>query len=248
MDHSTLTNLEDKLNRYKVDELVYPDRPVNVCITEGRTFADHVENDIKSFMKLKIDAVDLATQIRDAATALEIAQILWKKQLTLSSAEEKIWEDNEEGAYDMRDGTLDILDYFFELTDNRDKSALIAEIRKGTGNADMVMDLISINDVVEHYSEELSEKINFGEEDQAGLKYMVDLISSAFSSAYADKQKVNTARQQRDRAAMYLEDLLKKSRKVVKIIWRGNSAEQKKYRSEYRRRKYLKSLNRGDEK
>ncbi len=239
MVHIELDEIRPEIAVYKRDDIGYPLKPVKIAITEARMFADHVDDDSAKFARLKIDAAELSGKIRKRATALESAQILWNKADSKTTVDERNWDDNQDEANEMHDGTLDIMDFFFDITGNRDYLARVEKIREGRGNADMVLDMVEMKEIISEYGAKMTEKVGYTEDEQNEFIYMVDLISPAFTGAKADKQAVNTARELRDVVDFHLEDLIKKTRKAVKIIWRGNREEQNKYRSQYKYNEYL---------
>jgi hypothetical protein len=224
------------------DELGYPTMPVPVIITEALTFATNIDDDSERFSRLRIDALMASDEIRDVVEALKHFQLKWQKEEATRSDSQKVWADNEEPAYELRDGVLDILDYFFEITGNVDGLKLVESIREGTGHADMLMDLSSMADTIEEHSMALDEEIGFDLDAQREVRDMADMLTPVFGASTADRKDTNESREMRDRMAIHLDSLMGRVRKAVKIIWRGNAEEQRKYRSEHRRRRYLKSL------
>ncbi len=241
MAHLELDELRDSYKRFAVSLLKYPNKPVDVCVNEAFAFADHIDNDTLKFKRLNIDSEERSQKIRNAAKALLSAELLWEDELANSSVSEKLWKDNSEKAYDIRDEALDILDYFFELTGNSDGLKRVDIIRDGRGHTDMIMDLAAIKEIIIKWSDKLSEKISFTKEQQDEVVTMANMIAPAFGSTTADRQDVNTGRELRDRAFMHLDELLKMNRKAVKIIWRCNIKQQNKYRSDYLWDKYIRN-------
>ena len=242
MEHPELHILNPTLEVYAQETLGYPTMPVGIYLNESETIANHIDDDSARFSILNITAQELSAEIRNATAALRSAEILWNRARASRSTDQKTWSDNEHLSYELRDSSLDRLDFFFEIQGNEDGLRAVDEIRKGSGHGDMLLDLAKISEILDEHRDMLEQSIGFSLMEQAEIHEMYVLLTHAYGSATAARQDAHEERLLRDRAFAHVEMLIGRVKKAVKIIWRGNSEEQRKYRSEYRRREYLRSL------
>ena len=128
----------------------------------------------------------------------------------------------------------------WSLRGNVDAQATLDRIAEGSGLADLVQDLHDLAALIDAHADGFADDSTFDPAEQAtAARESAAEIAGGLATAFADGDK-SAARDLRDRAAAYLNDLMGDLRSAGAYVYR-DSADLQRFRSTHRRRYRLRA-------
>lgn len=224
----------EHLEKFKVmsnDNVKDPTMPVDVYLQEAENLSHWVQQD-----REKLEAAglnwELVTQLNIRATVLRHAQGIWNKELNSRKEAEQQWKEKSPLAYDLRDTILHTFHYAY-----RNSPALkdqVQRIQEGSSHADMIQDLVNLSYLGNSNADEL-QAIKF---DFTQLEKAVDLaeeMADLLAAVNGDRGSTNESKIIRDKAFVYLKEVVDEVRACGKYVFWRNQDRLKGYASEYKR-------------
>lgn len=221
---ATIEALDDKL-------IKVPDLPVDIFNQEAENLYQVALNDKPELLArgLKEETIEL---LQKAAGASRYAQATWNKERNEKEAAEQEWKEKSPEAYALRNDLLSELEFAFY--DNYDLQSVMARIREGNNDADMIQDLVDLS-VVGKDNKALLEKTGFDEVLLDQAEKTADMMSELLAKANGAKDENNQSKILRDKAYTYLKQLVDEVRRYGKFVFRNTPDHAAKYASAYYR-------------
>jgi hypothetical protein len=231
-DQQDLETLLPKLKAIAARDVRYPDMPVEQAVKEAKIMATAAAEDAQTLTGVGLDAAKIP-ELDAAVNALSFAQA----KLTTAMGELKDaslqWVDEEPKAYELRADILAAASYGLRAVP--DAMRAVKRIRLGTGNPDMLQDLLELSELGKKYQKNL-QAINFDVTllDVAAQK--ASSLRNLYAKAFIEKSTVG-AKDLRDRAFTYMRGIMGVVLDAAEYAFRKDKARLDYYYSAYRSRR-----------
>ena len=150
MKNTTPANLADTIH---LQEPQSNGKPIPQLIAELRQFGSQFPAESVRFTSrgLKLDFLAVATVLADL---LEQRESIWVNGRVATPESKAIWKALSEQGYICRDNLLEDLE--LALMDNPDALRALAEIRKGEGPEDMILDIAKLVELAKQHAAEVT--------------------------------------------------------------------------------------------
>jgi hypothetical protein len=240
-DYSKKIGLIEALDINVVKE---PNIPVDVFTQECDDLYHWCQSDKEKLTAAGLDWT-LVDDLLVRASACREAQSVWVTEWRTRRKAEKDWKTESPAAYDLRNQLLHTFTYAYRGAP--EILSRVAEIRDGSGNADMIQDLNDLSVLGKAHIAELQ-----------SIKFDTTLLDTAANTAYemstilamanGDKNQGNMAKTIRDKAYTYLKQLADEIIVCGKYVMWRTPERLKGYGSNYKRKKSKKLKNNYSEK
>lgn len=237
-DTTTTKSMEELVMEIPVEQIVQPTIPIKVAIREAGNLQRDATED-KEALIAKGLAPEKIEELAIRADFLSDKQTLWIRKYETSTNNTKEWEALEEEASKLQRELKH--DFQFALRNNKEALRKLKNITKGNDSADLAQDMGDYAGFGLDYPEELgainfdNNKLTRADELSHKLNNLVRVVDGAHRS------KKHPEKQMRDRAYTYLKLLVDDIRAYGKYAFWDDEEMQKRYSSEYQRRKYQKN-------
>ncbi len=238
MSEETKTALQTvlpKLMAQESEQITKPIFPIHEASREAVETAQHVETDAAELNRFKIIPMQLAADIRLAASALDEAESKWILAAQIDSANESELMEKKPEAYEMHDDYIALLVYIYDEESMHEDLGFIEQVAQGSGDSDMVLDMKKISDSLNKNHVVVAD-YEIHDEDLAEVEQMYLDLSRLLGATDADRSRASEEKDIRDRAFWYLQELVGKARKAGKVAFRRDPEGRARYRSAYRSR------------
>ena len=230
-DYDDFIALLEQINAISPENTIVPDRPVEVVTKEAEALCIWVHTDKPLFDAINFDW-SLVESLPQSLGALRYAEAVWSNRRIAQKDAQKEFAELRVVAEDLKDNALAAMDLAF--FDYPYLIKAIQQIREGSTNADLVMDMPTIYDLGMK-NRALLEAINFniatlGEIAEIGAR-LGELLGAA------DVEKLSTCAEKviRDKAYTNLTTAVEKIRRCGKYVCRDDEDRYKGYVSQYLR-------------
>jgi hypothetical protein len=214
-----------------------PNMPISKMIEEAESLLQWCQED-----KVRLTAVGLKWPLVEKLSvrigALSYIQGEWNKESKSTSDAQRVWNLHAPVAYELRNGLIH--DFLFAYFSSPDALANTQHIAEGTGNADMIQDLVDLGALGKANPAPLT-AIGF---NLALLDQAVDLAEEMnvfLGLANGTRLHANLSVQKRDRAYTYLKDAVDEIRRCGQYAFWRDENRKKGYVSLYQKKKSAKS-------
>lgn len=220
-----------------------PTIPVDVFLQESENLGKWAMMDLAPLAAVGITDVKIA-DMAVRTGALREAQSVWFKDRNAQLDAQREWGIQSPLAFGLRDELVHTFRYAF-----RNEASLIARvtaIAEGNTNSDMIQDLNDLS-VLGKNNTELLQNIGFDLSKLDAAAEASAAMAELLAAANGDKSVQNETKMIRDKAFVYLKQLVDEIRDAGKYVFWKNEKRLKGYRSEYLRQKNN-DANSGEEK
>lgn len=220
-----------------------PTIPVDVFLQESENLGKWAMMDLVPLAAVGITDVKIA-DMAVRTGALREAQSVWFKDRNAQLDAQREWGIQSPLAFGLRDELVHTFRYAF-----RNEASLIARvtaIAEGNTNSDMIQDLNDLS-VLGKNNTELLQNIGFDLSKLDAAAEASAAMAELLAAANGDKSVQNETKMIRDKAFVYLKQLVDEIRDAGKYVFWKNEKRLKGYRSEYLRQKNNEA-NSGEEK
>jgi hypothetical protein len=232
-EKDALKTLIPELMDIPASKITYPNMPVAIFALEMESLRETYLKDTPYYVKRNIDTAILAEKLDLAVAALRASEIDWAKEIQASTDAKNMWKGLQNEAYDLRDEAEASLD--FVLPEDSDARRQLDGILKGTGHADMILDLGKLARLCRDTAPELA-KISFSGAMINRLDELYTMLTDIYGKVTSDKADLNEARILRDRTFVYCKGIERQIKRAARLVLRKEPALLKRYRSEYFRK------------
>lgn len=223
--------LKELIEAMDDQEIILPNMPVDEFNQEAEDLYQLALRDKEKLVArgLKEESIDL---LNKATGACRYSQSLWNKERNEQQESERIWKEESPAVFDLRDDLID--EFEFAFVNSPHLHSALNRIKDGSGNADMIQDLMDLA-VLGRQNPEPLQSINFDmslldeAENKAGE--MADILAKANGA----KDDDNEAKVLRDKAYTYLKKIVDEIRRYGKFVFRKDPDHAAKYASAYHR-------------
>lgn len=214
--------------------------PIAILCNEADAQADHLDNDADALKRMRINPTKLAYDIRITSAILRKREINWDRARIKNSKDEDEWLTIKPGSYTTRNNWLDFLDFACEEMGDSEGSKIIDEIKEGSGDADMVMD---IGKIAQFFDEkvELVDAYEISTEEILEVHELYGTLTRLMGNTTADRQRVKVEQELRNRALTHLSNLIRRARRAGRIVFKRDPKALERYRSDYTHAAYLRT-------
>ena len=230
-DKQDFEKVAEKLSAIARKQVRLPDMPVAQAVKEGEIMAAAAQED-----EAKLTAVGLAAdkiaELDHAAGALRYAHAQFTAAMGEIKEMARQWAAEEPKAFELRADILAAVSYGLRNVASAEKA--IKRIRQGTGNPDMIQDLMALSELGNKYRKQLV-AINFDVNllDTAAQK--ADLIGKIYAKAFVEKS-TSGLKDTRDRALTYMRTVMGVILDAAEYAFRKDIKRLDYYHSAYRSR------------
>ena len=220
-----------------------PTIPVDVFLQESENLGKWAMMDLAPLAAVGITDVKIA-DMAVRTGALREAQSVWFKDRNAQLDAQREWGIQSPLAFGLRDELVHTFRYAF-----RNEASLIARVTakaEGNTNSDMIQDLNDLS-VLGKNNTELLQNIGFDLSKLDAAAEASAAMAELLAAANGDKSVQNETKMIRDKAFVYLKQLVDEIRDAGKYVFWKNEKRLKGYRSEYLRQKNN-DANSGEEK
>ncbi|MGE0019900.1 MAG: hypothetical protein AB7S72_09555 [Draconibacterium sp.] len=224
-------------------DAVEPTIPVDVYLQESENLGKWSMMDLVPLAAVGITEVKIG-DMAVRAGALREAQSVWFKDRNAQLDAQREWGIQAPLAFDLRDELVHTFRYAFR--NDASLTARVAAIADGNTNSDMIQDLNDLS-VLGKNNTALLQNIGFdlSKLDMAAEKSAA--MAELLAAANGDKSVQSETKMIRDKAFVYLKQMVDEIRDAGKYVFWKNEKRLKGYRSEYLRQKNN-DANSGEEK
>ncbi|WP_108869383.1 hypothetical protein [Aquimarina aquimarini] len=209
-----------------------PRTPIDVVVQEAENLYVWIQEDKEALTNIGLDWDTYAEDLPIRAGACRYAQGVWMKERYDREDAVKVWNAKSPDAYTFRNDLLADLRFAF-----RKRSDLIARVRAiadGSGDADMIQDLVDISVLAKANTAELTtinyDMTRFDQAEQQADE-LAELLGKA-NGAILDNSK---AKDIRDKAYTHLKEAIDEIRDTGKHLFRKHPERYQGYISRYNR-------------
>ncbi len=231
-DQQDFETLLPTLTAISKNDVRIPDMPVEQAVKEAEIMATAAAEDSQGLTAVGFDGEKIAT-LDAAVGALRFAQAKFIAAMGELKDASKQWADEEPKAYELRAELLSGTS--FALRNVPDAKKALKRIREGSGNPDMIQDLLALSELGKKYPDDLK-AINFDLTllDVAAQKS--DELGKLYAKAFVEKSTTG-AKNLRDRAFTYMRSLMGEVLEAAEYVFRKDTTRLDYYHSAYRSRK-----------
>lgn len=225
-------DLLKELNAIAAEEIQEPVMPVEHYVQEAENLYQWCLPDKEKLVAKNLNWA-LVESIKPRAAICREAQSLWVTERKTQAKAALDWKEKSPHAYELRDGLLHAFTYAFR--NDSGKLMRVAEIRSGSGNADMIQDLSDLS-VFGKANPNALKAINF---DMALLDEAASestAMASLLAIANGDKDAPSVKKVNRDRAFTFLRRAVDEVRECGKYVFWKEPDRMKGYASDYLRK------------
>ena len=210
-----------------------PNQPVDIFLQESENLFHWSLDDAAQLNVVGI-TTNMINDIPVRAGACRESQSLWTKDFRSQKEAQQQWSEQSPVAYEMHSDLLKTMRYAYRKFP--DLLGRVAAIAMGDGHADMIQDLNDIAVLGKANTEPLT-SIGFDLTllDTAATK--ADELADLLAEANGDRAEQNESKIIRDKAFMYLKELVNEVRDAGKYVFRNNKNRYKGYTSSFWKRK-----------
>lgn len=224
-------NLKETLEAIPENEVKLPNMPVEVFIIEAESLYNTALVDKEKLLArgLKAEVID---NLPFGVGALSYAEGEWDTERFAKEEAEKEYNIKSPDGFKLRSNLLDELSFAYDgdsMLESR-----VDSIRKGSGNADMIQDLMALALLGKKNPEPLTQT-NF---DFTLLDKSEELsaeLAAILGKANGTREDNSPNKLMRDKAYTYLKQQVDIVRKYGKFVFRDDENHAAKYASEYKR-------------
>uniref|UniRef100_UPI003216DCAB hypothetical protein n=1 Tax=uncultured Draconibacterium sp. TaxID=1573823 RepID=UPI003216DCAB len=221
------------------EEVKEPGMPVDIALQEAENLHHWSLDDAEDLAVVGITETMIA-DLPVRAGACREGQSIWNKDYRSQQEAQRLWSEQAPLAYDFRDDLLASMRFAYRKND-----ALLSRVRAitdGSGHADMIQDLNDIAVLGRENPEPLTEiSFDLSQLDLAATR--ADELADLLAEANGDKADPNESKIIRDKAYLYMKELVDEIREAGKYVFRKNPNRLKGYSSEYWRKLHRKQSN-----
>jgi hypothetical protein len=215
------------------NEVTEPNMPVDVGLQEAENLYAWSSMD-----KIPLATVGITTETLNdlpiRTGACRQAQSNWFKDRNSQLEAQRQWAEAAPEAFELRDELVHTFRYAYR--NDTVILARVAEIAEGNSNADMIQDLNDLS-VLGKNNTALLEAINFDLEKLDSAANASDELAAILALANGDKSLQSETKMIRDKAYLYMKQLVDEIRAAGKYVFWKNEKRLKGYRSEFLRQK-----------
>ena len=215
------------------NEVTEPNMPVDVGLQEAENLHAWSLMDAVPLAKVGI-TTEMLNDLPIRTGACRQAQSNWFKDRNSQLEAQRNWAEAAPEAFAMRDELV----HNFRYAYRKDPVILarVTEIAEGDSNADMIQDLNDLS-VLGKSNTAALEAINFDLEKLDIAANASDELAAIVALANGDKSLQSETKMIRDKAYLYMKQLVDEIRDAGKFVFWKNEKRLKGYRSEYLRQK-----------
>ncbi len=228
-----LVTVQAALDAIPAGEVKEPSIPVEAFIQEAENLTLWASSDAASLAVAGITN-EMIQQLPVRAGALREAQSLWFNDRHTQKQAEKDWQEQSPAALDLRDELLHAFSFAFRK--DSQLRGRVSAVREGYGNDDLIQDLNDLA-VLGRENTALLSLISFDESLLHQAADLADKLAPVLALANGSRQKGNEAKILRDRAYVYLKELVDEIRLAGKYVFRKDPERLVGYVSHYWKRK-----------
>uniref|UniRef100_UPI0032178E63 hypothetical protein n=1 Tax=uncultured Draconibacterium sp. TaxID=1573823 RepID=UPI0032178E63 len=214
------------------EEVKDPGMPVDIALQEAENLHHWSLDDTEALAVVGITE-NMIEDLPVRAGACREAQSIWNKDYRSQQEAQKQWAEQAPLAYDFRDDLLASMRFAYRKND-----ALLSRVRaitEGSGNADMIQDLNDIAVLGRENPDALTGiSFDLSQLDLAATR--ADELADLLAEANGDKADSNESKIIRDKAYLYMKELVDEIREAGKYVFRKDPSRLKGYSSEYWRK------------
>ncbi|MCY1719373.1 hypothetical protein OU798_03415 [Prolixibacteraceae bacterium Z1-6] len=211
------------------DQLKEPNIPVDVALQESEDLYKWTGKDVArlataGFTQEKLDNLLVRTG------ACREAQSIWTEEFRSQQDAQEQWNELAPQAYHLRDYILHAMRYAY-----RNNEALLNRVRaiaEGSGDADMIQDLNDVKVLGQKNPDPLTE-ITFDMNMLTSAGTMSDQLAGIRAEANGERMEQSESRVIRDKAYMYMKELVDEIRAAGKYLFWKDPERLKGYSSQY---------------
>ncbi len=223
---------EDEIVGVRKDQQKKSGMPMSIYIGEAETLVKVIADDVDILMDAGM-TIEMINKLATLVGALRYVQSKCNAVHNLTTSSQKIWDENEVDAVDLKIECIRALRYAFRK--EPDLLQRVDSIEDGTGQPDLIQDLNDLSILgLENF--EYIAAINYPREriEEAGA------LSDRMGELYGQKESTaekSERKQLRDQTFALLKELVDELYACGQYVHHGNKDRQQKHRSEYLRRK-----------
>jgi hypothetical protein len=206
--------------------------PVDQAIKEGEIMAAAAQQDAQALAAVGVDFARIQ-ELMDAVGVLRLAQAKLTAAIGELKEAGRQWAAEEPGAYELRSELLAALTY--ALRNVPDAVKALRKIREGTGNPDMIQDLMALAQLGKKYLQQLL-AIKFDANLLDATAKKADDLGKLYAKAFIEKGTVSS-REVRDRAFTYMRMVMGEILDAAEYAFRKNKDRLEYYYSSFRSRR-----------
>jgi len=233
-DVSATKSIEEFVLKISEDQIVSPTIPVDITIYEAGKLHQYATEDKEALLARGLSE-DLIHELKPRAIFLQDKQSAWTAVFESAQTSTKRWEAKiDEARLLQRE-----LKYDFQFAYRNEPNILrkLKNIVSGHGNMDLIQDLSDYHAFAKQYPEPLTAILfNTSKTERAKL-ISLELIDLMNEVDGVKNSKNRAEKLMRDRAYTYLKQLVDEIRAYGKYAFWNEEEKQKRYSSEYARRK-----------
>lgn len=215
------------------NEVTEPNMPVNVALQEAENLHKWSLMDTEKLATVGVSAEKL-NDLPVRAGACREAQSVWFKDRNSQLEAQRNWAAAAPEAFALRDELLH--DFRYAYRNDPVILARVNEIAEGNSNADMIQDLNDLSVLGKNNTAPLV-AINFVVERLEDAANASDELAEMLALANGDKSMQSETKMIRDKAYMYMKQLVDEIRDAGKYLFWKNEKRLKGYSSVYLRQK-----------
>lgn len=216
---------KEKINAVKADEIIELRIPADELAADSETLAIEAAKDVEAFTAVGMDAT-LIEQLKPLAGALRFCQAEWMGEYRAQKEAQQKWSIESVKGYELQKHLLRNFTFAYRKLPNVMKK--VRRIREGSGNADMVQDLLELGVLGQKYPDPLTD-INFNLEVLDVSRSTSHSLSEILAIANGDSDGSSESKVLRDRAYTLLLNINREVREYARFIFWDNPDKKKKY-------------------
>jgi hypothetical protein len=228
-DRDDFTALQENIGAITADAVSSPDMPVEVFVKEAEGLLNWVQDDKELFLKVNFDW-SIVDALSNQIGALRYAEAVWNNCRLVQKDALKLFTEVKAEAEDLREEALTAMDFAFFGNDELIRA--LQQIREGSSNADLVMDMTAIHDLGSR-NIPLLEKINFDVTKLDTIASLGKRLAELLGASSNELLKNSNERILRDKAYTLLKKSVDLIRRCGKYVVRNDEIRLKGYISRY---------------
>lgn len=234
-DFNTLAKEIRSINKYNLRQI---DMPIEEAIKEGEIMAAALEEDRQKFEDVGFEGSETDRFIM-AVGALRYAQANYTSSLGEVRESAQLWYEGEDKGTRLKKDILAAENYALKNVPKAMKA--IRRIRKGSSDADLIMDLASLAEVGKKYLDEMR-AINFDIDLLNNAESTADELGRLHAKAFVDKDSI-VPKLERDQAFTFMRHCMSEVLCAAEYVFRNDRERLAFFHSRYRstRRNHSKS-------
>ncbi|BDD08748.1 hypothetical protein FUAX_11800 [Fulvitalea axinellae] len=230
--------LKAQLEALSAEEVRPPVIPVDVAVQEAENLYQVAKEDAEALATAGITA-ELIESLPVRIDALRYVQGLWTKDYGSRTDSEAEWKEVSVQAYALRDELLHTFRFAFRKQPA--ERSLVSKISKGSGHADLIQDLMDLSVLGKAHPEALAKvgfdatKLDTAEELSNTAGTLLGEVNEIRGSSWKPSKDI------RDRANSYLKMAVDEIRETGKFVFWKNEDKERRYTSDFYRKKRVKA-------